>query len=399
MMNKAYWNFMIFVVSILALLSISAVWFPPPFTGQNSVFFPVVLNDYSATDPMKLIKVTRAEERDASCNDGSPAAYYYRPGKSDGSTHWVIHLQGGGFCYSKDTCASRRDSEPALMTSEGLAKTKQGDGIISVYHNQNPFFYDANHVFAHYCSSDFWSGNRVASAETDDLQFRGVSIVQAIIEDLSNPSITQEPNLDDATLVIFSGTSAGGIGVLNHLDWLAEQLPQANIYGIDDAGWFVDVEPYDPSIITPKTGVQLAHSYWNGKVDASCATAYGSNDGLCYLGEYSYPYISTPLFVQIAQFDITQLSRLGIDLKDEKIEEDELDYIMNFGLSVRNSLESVEAGYSPADRIHGLLTNEKYRTFEIDGYSLEEVLNNWIFTHSDPVKLIEQPPEWLLEKN
>ena len=33
-------------------------------------------------------------DRDAVCNDGSPAGYYYAPGSGDGVNLWLIYLEG-----------------------------------------------------------------------------------------------------------------------------------------------------------------------------------------------------------------------------------------------------------------------------------------------------------------
>lgn len=33
-------------------------------------------------------------DRDAVCNDGSPAGYYFAPGSGDGVNLWLIYLEG-----------------------------------------------------------------------------------------------------------------------------------------------------------------------------------------------------------------------------------------------------------------------------------------------------------------
>ena len=382
-----------FIGVFFALITISAAEFLLA-SEQVSIFVPVVFKNYSSDEPLRLIMLTKAEERGAVCNDGSPPAYYLRTGVDEGSRRWIIHLQGGGFCYSEGTCEERMALAPNLMTSMGLPATRDGNGILAADPSMNPVFNNANQVFVHYCSSDLWSGDRAASPETGGLHFRGASIVRAVIEDLADPSITPEPNLADATQVLFSGTSAGGAGVLVHLDWLAEQFPKAKVYGVNDAGWFIDIEPFDPAVVSPREAGQLAYAYWNGTVDASCAAANAGTEGLCYLGEYAYPYISTPLFVQIAQFDDTQLISLGLVLpidEDIDINDDELSYALQFGSAIRDSLGPVSGAFSPADQTHGLLTNEKFWSVRIEGYSLQEVLFNWVFDQSGPVKLVEEP--------
>ena len=335
--------------------------------------------------PMERIWLPNAQERGAVCNDGTPAAYYFRPGIGDGLHRWVIHLQGGGFCYSKVTCQARTTQEAELMTSNDLPKTRKGDGILSASPDVNPGFATANHVFISYCSSDVWSGDQPGSSVTDGLHFRGVSIFRAVIEDLMDPDIIPSPNLAEATEVLFSGTSAGGVGVLTHLDWLAAKLPSAQVKGVDDAGWFIIMSPFVSSLNSPEKATQLAYQYWHGSTDETCATAHAGKEGQCYLGAYVYPYLTTPLFVQISQLDGPQLNNLGITLK---LDAEERQYVNGFRAAVRTSLMPVSAAFSPAEQLHGLLVNSKFNTVTIDGYSLNDLLMNWFFDRPGPVKLL-----------
>src|SRR3990170_3449932 len=67
--------------------------------------------------PLQKITVRDAARRQAVCNDGSPAVYYFRPGSGAGANRWVIFLVGGGFCFSVDSCWLREILNPELMTS------------------------------------------------------------------------------------------------------------------------------------------------------------------------------------------------------------------------------------------------------------------------------------------
>jgi len=271
------------------------------------------------------------------------------------------------------------------MTTERNARNRPGNGIESSSPNRSAEFAGFNHVFVSYCSSDLWSGDQEASPETGGLHFRGAAIVRAVIEDLMNPEIVPSPNLAEAEQVIFSGTSAGGAGLRAHLDWLATELPNAQVRGIDDAGWFIDVDPYDSSITPIRDQVQEAYRFWNGTVDSDCAAANPGKEGLCYLGPYAFPHIHTPLFVQLAQFDGPQLLAQGLR---PPIDQSELEYANQFAEAIRQSLAPVPALFSPADRTHGLLTNDKFRSLQIDGVTLMDALKEWILNGKDEIKLI-----------
>jgi len=66
---------------------------------SNSVTFAVigllVVSTMVSGLPMVLQPV---HDADAVCNDGSPYGYYFRP-SSCGSDVWVLHLEGGFWCW------------------------------------------------------------------------------------------------------------------------------------------------------------------------------------------------------------------------------------------------------------------------------------------------------------
>ena len=90
--------------------------------------------------PMSLVTISNAIVRDAVCNDGSPAVYYLRLGVGEGSRNWIIHLQGGGFCFSKDMCEKRTNQEPELMTADRSRHSRPGNGILEPLSSSNPNF-------------------------------------------------------------------------------------------------------------------------------------------------------------------------------------------------------------------------------------------------------------------
>lgn len=343
------------------------------------------LADGKGVGSMALTQVEDAIAREAVCNDGTPAKYYFRAGNGQGQFAWVIHLQGGGFCFDNASCEQRRSERASFLTSRGLPANRQGDGLQSISNSRPNEFSAANHVFVHYCSSDLWSGNRAATSDTSGRHFRGARIFEAVIEDLMNPAITPQPNLSRAQQIVLSGSSAGGAGVMVHLDSLSNRLPSASIWGINDAGWFVDMDPLIPSVPSPSQAASQGYAYWNGRVDASCASDHRGSEGLCYLGPVAYPYIRAPIFVQIAQFDGPQLVGLGVR---PPVQQEERAYALEFAQAVRNSLRPVGAAFSPATQTHGLLLGRQFWDLRIEGVSLQEAIANWIFDRRGPTKLI-----------
>lgn len=347
------------------------------------LFFLLSIVFVSAADAAVLQKLTvkNAESRQAVCNDGSPAIYYFRKGSGTGTKNWVIFLSGGGFCYSVDSCNARKISSPGLMTSLGKPATFTAHGILSDSAISNPDFYNANHVAIPYCSSDLWSGNREKSQATGGHEFRGRRIVRAVIQDLKNRVVS--PNLSTANRVLFTGTSAGGVGVMIHADWLAAQLPSANVRGINDAGWTPDILPDWNGSQYSRVG--SAMRLWNGRVDSSCARANPATEFRCYTSS-AYPFLKTPLLVQMSQYDTVYLASIGVR---HPFDSEETFLANLFASAVRDSLEHVSAAFSPRTHTHGILPYNKFSGVKINGQSLRDIVGNWFFNRSGPVKIIQ----------
>ena len=138
-----------------------------------------------------------------------------------------------------------------------VLKNIVGRDIMDSKKENNPSFYDYNHVIIPYCSSDMWLGNdirevpninesgnpqldfldKVYKPESPNLQFtfRGSVIFHSIINEL------MVIGLSDATDLILAGSSAGGLGVVNNAKWVYEKLNNiTNISIIADSSWFVN---------------------------------------------------------------------------------------------------------------------------------------------------------------
>lgn len=206
---------------------------------------------------------------DALCNDGSPAAIFFRPYQGEANRNrWLINLRGGGSCGGGQSCAARWcgcagmnvcPSTPAdsytnfdrgNMTTAGAASQIQG-GIFSrgVPGQPNPIE-GFNQVRIVYCSSDSWAGTRRASPlnathpvtgspVTYSIHFLGARILDAVFATLRadgapSPRYTLAganaalPDLDEATDVVIAGDSGGAAGVINNLDRLSTMLRMQN---------------------------------------------------------------------------------------------------------------------------------------------------------------------------
>ena len=191
-----------------------------------------------------LREIVSARARRAVCNDFSNAAYYVQHGRL---SHWVVFFEGGGGCSTLSDCNQRYLNYPEQMSSPTASSITGGD-ILSNSRDKNPVFHDYTHVLVPYCSSDAWLGNRTLERFENNMGFAfnysdvensnnfvyaGQVILRAVIEDLGNSGLI------NATDLVLVGSSAGGIGLLNNLEWIKSTVSVTNTRVVLDSSWFI----------------------------------------------------------------------------------------------------------------------------------------------------------------
>ena len=237
--------------------------------------------------------------KDALCNDGTTAIYYMDVQEP---SQWIIFLESGAYCLTKAQCHARFGSEltNALMTSKYMPSTISGKDLLSTTRNENKLFYNYSRVLIPYCSSDAWLGtqNR-ASSSVEQFVFSGKIIFQSTIYELLDQGLSR------AREVVLVGSSAGGVGAINHVQWLQDLMSSRNlnvsISVIIDGGWFLNFR----ESITSKVAKEF---YIIGKpLSSACAdTTHGYPCCLsasCMLKRGYYPSNVPTLFV-FSMYDI-----------------------------------------------------------------------------------------------
>lgn len=327
----------------------------------------------------------------AICNDGSGAVFYVRRASNDADRNkWHIHLQGGGGCQDGQSCAERWCSDDTNFGADRMSTTFrpmpagiQGWGIF----NRNPQlnnFAGWNHVLIYYCSSDMWAGtaSNVQLSATGPggataqyrIHFQGANILDAVIKTLRQapgglPVTYQDeeratcamPDLDEASHVLFSGTSAGSGGVRHHADRVGQALRRDNVQcqppgncpldfrAAIDAGYGPNFEDRD---YTNYVGclnspflcdyAALMQNQWNnvtlglyqGRVDQSCVAWHSANqpgtEWKCADTDHVMEHhITTPYFTRI---DLQDSLKRGYYVQDGFGTEDE------FGQAIYSAL-------------------------------------------------------------
>ena len=375
----------------------------------------------------------------ARCNDNSPAIFYYRPAtRPQDADKWLIHLQGGGSCGTGMNCAERWFSVNTNfgarnMTSEGFPAGTGANGIFDKDNPTNPFA-GFNHVYVHYCSSDTWAGTRenvplvgidygllaggegLPCAEQYTISFLGRPIFDAVIDTLRRngvpPTVYAKPDeparllpdLDTASVVVLSGGSGGGMGVINNLDHLRSTLPgEMRVVGLTDSAFRPSKEGMDLSQTSLCVSKQACDVVGQNKWDYEegsfhlWGAKFGSDDS-CFSYHTADPYqcadtnhiltdhVTTPYFVRMDLIDknaVLDYQEQGIfiagtpdpepgtpehePLSEQEFAEASRRGILALAVSRRTAHEpgGVEPGaFAPACRQHDELRNDAgvYRT-------------------------------------
>lgn len=142
------------------------------------------------------------------------------------------------------------------------------------------------------------------------LYFRGAASLDAMLDYLLSIGMSQ------ATEIVFSGGSAGGLTSFLHLDHVAERMareaPKARVVGLPVCGFFLDHDNdgYQPDNVTYTREMAYVYHMQNasGSLSAECQASLAPDSWKCIMAPHAAPFIQTPWFAQQSRFDHWQLS-------------------------------------------------------------------------------------------
>ncbi len=339
-------------------------------------------------EPLVKMTVENAEARDAVCNDGTPATYYYQSGSEEHETDWVVFLQGGGGCGDEADCKKRARVTEKYVSSSDYPDTIRQGGILSTDPSVNPDFHDWNHVYVSYCSSDLWAGSTTTTIDGETWHFNGHDIVTAVIEDLQNDDIIEGTSLADGENLVFTGSSAGGAGVILNLDFVANQLPGVNVKGLADSAFpFAGIEAYSTVAMAPLFSEENAVNFQKWVFDPECIAQYPDEAIKCMQLDTLYEHIETPIYFFANQQDQNRLGNLGLSQPYDEAETDWIETV--FVPAFLQAAEIVDAIYAPDESFHTIVASERFTTEYIDGVSLAEAFGDWFFGRNEESKYVE----------
>jgi len=250
--------------------------------------------------------------------------------RNSSSSSWVLFLEGGGWCYgvtedkAKTDCAHKggfvwpptSEASQEMLGEEASTTSADKGGIMSQDPLVNPDFHTWNKVFMHYCDRSSFGGSRTDPIAVSTPQgtpaklwMRGRNNFDGLVSYLQT-----DLGMGDATEVILSGGSAGGLAVFYNLDHLATLLPEGvRLTGFPDAGFFLDAQNVQGEYLY-RSYFQSADPVWNvtgsGGTNLKCLAAHTDEKWKCLMAPYIAPHIETPFFVMNSAYDAWQMSHV-----------------------------------------------------------------------------------------
>lgn len=273
---------------------------------------------------------------EAACLDGSPYAFYSAPATTTaGKTRWSINIEGGGWCYNETLCYER--SLGRLGSSKGWPKTA---GLGCAIYQPDGTALDCQSIYMPYGDGASFSGyvkDPVPKSawplplspppahpipDNATLTFRGIRNFDATVDRLF------EMGIGNATEVVLTGGSAGGLSTFLHADRLAARIhavnPHAKVRAMPVVGYFLDHAnaAHGPQNYT--AWMKYIHTMQNltvamgkdategGALDPACVEHYSATDDVfkCFMSPHMNQFIDTPFFMLNSKYDAWQADNI-----------------------------------------------------------------------------------------
>ncbi|CAB9525697.1 ATP-binding protein [Seminavis robusta] len=158
------------------------------------------------------------------CGDGSPAAIYsnqHAPGR-DPSKH-VFFVMKGSVCYTEADCQKVMQELPYKLSSKPWPPSVNGLSILSNNPVLNPVTHNYTFWMVPYCSQDAYLGS--GTQDSNGIYKAGSVNLMHALQYWSR----QKQDIPTIEKLLVVGSSAGALGVLNHLEEIRDTAQLANV--------------------------------------------------------------------------------------------------------------------------------------------------------------------------
>jgi hypothetical protein len=177
----------------------------------------------------------------------------------------------------------------------------------------NPLMATWSKLFLPYCDGGSQVGNleTPVSVNGKTIYYRGHRILDAMQGNLSKGVMSE------ATEVVVSGCSAGGLSTYLHADSWSAAFPSARVTALPDSGFFLDYNMSDGSRTPYATMMRWVASAMNGSLPTACVAQNAADTAQCIFAEHVSKTLKTPTFPIQASFDSWQIANdLGVASSD-----------------------------------------------------------------------------------
>ncbi|CAN1769889.1 Pectin acetylesterase 5 [Linum perenne] len=370
---------------------------------------PFDVPSISADDPVELTLLQNAKDRGAFCLDGSPAGYHFQKGFGSGSQKWVIHIEGGGWCNTIESCSFR--SRTALGSSKFMETQVVFAGILSMDPSHNPDFFNWNRVKIRYCDGASFAGHPESELKNGTkLFFRGQLIWEAVMDELLSKGMAK------AKQAFLTGCSAGGLATLIHCDDFRNLLPKdAPVKCLADAGFFLDEKDINGHDTMRSFYRDVVHLQGVDKsLHENCVSKSKTDPSKCLFPREIVKNVRTPIFLVHPGYDFWQIRnilvpggsdphgywrkcRMGLQYCNST----QMEILQGFRTSLLNQLtdfqKSKEGGFFiNSCFIHcqtwSTLTWHSLFSPRIENKTIAQSVGEWYFNHQEVKKIDCQYP-------
>jgi len=206
-----------------------------PTTATPTTATPTTATPTTAAAPAGFRKIVPGG--DCQCSDGSEFSFYVREADP---TKVVLFFQGGGACFSAETCAGA--DATSKLTTGPADNPNDADGIFDLSDERNPLA-DHSFVYVPYCTGDVHLGDNTQEYSPEvTIQHKGFVNGTAALDHLV-------ATFPDAEELLVTGESAGSIPSPLFAGLASDELPDAEITVLGDgSGAYEDVPAVNAGI-------------------------------------------------------------------------------------------------------------------------------------------------------
>ncbi len=325
------------------------------------------------------------------CGDGSPYAFWVKlaPGGSSAG-NIVSHLQGGGVCVLQSQCEGVAAGFPSLFSA--LDDDWSESGILSSDPMESAFA-DWTKLFMPYCTQDVFAGGGVLQDfGTLTVERYGAVNARAALRVLRNivagelNDSSPEGFRPDLLRVVFSGSSAGGFGVMFNLHHVLDEERWTHTTMVNDAALGLDSQ----TAFGIGTLGGLVQGPWATLLtQPPYCLATNCAVGPVLTAAHSQRLLGTPeqqLLLVSNQVDNTQINTTGWSDTASFVNEARTQYCVNEALpGVHYFLDAIPSSFHTY-----LRSNAAYYTFGIASVPLVDWIEQAVFDPNNLSNLAEE---------